>query len=172
MPRRRDVPRDLLFGLLALQNGMVNQPQLIAAVGVWTASPGSRRACLWRCRPCVDSLQRSGSDSSQPRDHQRVGRDVGQASDHRHRPKTRLVEGDPRVRGQERRGAEREDLDVPLAPGVESRPPHAARPPGRLGATGRRPPPRPARRRPAWRTPRPAGCPSSQGRPRPRVSRS
>ena len=33
---RADAPRDLLFGLLALQNGMVNQSQLVAAFGAWT----------------------------------------------------------------------------------------------------------------------------------------
>jgi hypothetical protein len=38
MTRRDDAPRDLLFGLLALQNGMVNRDQLVAAFGAWTAS--------------------------------------------------------------------------------------------------------------------------------------
>src|SRR5262249_39898362 len=33
---RADAPHDLLFGLLALQNGMVNQSQLVAAFGAWT----------------------------------------------------------------------------------------------------------------------------------------
>ena len=33
MPRRDDTPRDLLFGLLALQNGMVTRDQLVAAFG-------------------------------------------------------------------------------------------------------------------------------------------
>jgi serine/threonine-protein kinase len=36
MVRRADAPHDLLFGLLALQNGMVNQSQLVAAFGAWT----------------------------------------------------------------------------------------------------------------------------------------
>src|SRR5262245_45801037 len=40
MARRDDAPRDLLFGLLALQNGMVSRDQLVAAFGAWTAAPG------------------------------------------------------------------------------------------------------------------------------------
>jgi serine/threonine protein kinase/tetratricopeptide (TPR) repeat protein len=39
MPQRDDAPRDLLFGLLALQNGMVTRDQLVAAFGAWTAAP-------------------------------------------------------------------------------------------------------------------------------------
>jgi tetratricopeptide (TPR) repeat protein/tRNA A-37 threonylcarbamoyl transferase component Bud32 len=35
MVRRADAPHDLLFGLLALQNGMVNQSQLVAAFVAW-----------------------------------------------------------------------------------------------------------------------------------------
>jgi serine/threonine-protein kinase len=38
MPRRAAAPRDLLFALLALQNGMVGQAQLVAAFGAWSAS--------------------------------------------------------------------------------------------------------------------------------------
>jgi serine/threonine-protein kinase len=38
MPHRDDAPRDLLFGLLALQNGMVSRDQLVAAFGAWTAA--------------------------------------------------------------------------------------------------------------------------------------
>jgi serine/threonine-protein kinase len=36
MARRANAPHDLLFGLLALQNGMVDQSQLVAAFGAWT----------------------------------------------------------------------------------------------------------------------------------------
>ena len=46
MIRRDDAPRDLLFGLLALQNGMVTRDQLIAAFGAWNAAPGKRLADL------------------------------------------------------------------------------------------------------------------------------
>ena len=38
MDRRADVQHDLLFGLLALQNGMVDQAQLVAAFGEWTVA--------------------------------------------------------------------------------------------------------------------------------------
>ena len=40
MPRHDDAPRDLLFGLLALQNGMITRDQLVAAFGAWTGTPG------------------------------------------------------------------------------------------------------------------------------------
>jgi tRNA A-37 threonylcarbamoyl transferase component Bud32 len=36
MPRPIDRSRDLLFGLLALQNGLINQVQLVAAFQAWT----------------------------------------------------------------------------------------------------------------------------------------
>jgi serine/threonine protein kinase len=36
MPPLPDAPHDLMFGLLALQNGMITQSQLIAAFGAWT----------------------------------------------------------------------------------------------------------------------------------------
>ena len=36
MARRDDAPRDLLFGLLALQTGLVNQAALVAAFHAWT----------------------------------------------------------------------------------------------------------------------------------------
>ena len=36
MPPTRDPARDLLFGLLALQNGLINQGQLVAAFQAWT----------------------------------------------------------------------------------------------------------------------------------------
>jgi len=36
MSRPHDVPRDLLFGLLALQTGIINQGQLVAAFQAWT----------------------------------------------------------------------------------------------------------------------------------------
>ena len=36
MPPSIDPSRDLLFGLLALQNGLINQAQLVAAFQAWT----------------------------------------------------------------------------------------------------------------------------------------
>ncbi len=38
MPRRPDAPRDLLLGLLALDNGIVARDQLLTAFDTWTAS--------------------------------------------------------------------------------------------------------------------------------------
>jgi len=36
MPRPIDPARDLLLGLLALQNGLIDQAQLVAAFQAWT----------------------------------------------------------------------------------------------------------------------------------------
>jgi WD40 repeat protein len=58
MAHRADAPRDLLFGLLALQNGMVSRDQLVAAFGVWTASD----------RPMADLLVEQGALSPPRRD--------------------------------------------------------------------------------------------------------
>jgi serine/threonine-protein kinase len=52
MPRRNDAPRDLLFGLLALQNGMVTRDQLVMAFTVWTAADG---------KPLADLLAEQGA---------------------------------------------------------------------------------------------------------------
>src|SRR3954469_11682759 len=51
MPRRDDAPGDLLFGLLALQIGMVTRDQLVAAFGAWTAT----------ARPLADILAEQGA---------------------------------------------------------------------------------------------------------------
>ncbi len=40
MRLRADASRDMLFGLLALHNGMVNRDQLVAAFGAWTGGSG------------------------------------------------------------------------------------------------------------------------------------
>ena len=40
MARRDDAPRDLHFGLLALQNGLVTRDRLVAAFDVWAVAPG------------------------------------------------------------------------------------------------------------------------------------
>jgi hypothetical protein len=40
MARRDETPRDLLFGLLALQNGLIDQEQLIGAFSAWTRARG------------------------------------------------------------------------------------------------------------------------------------
>ena len=64
MPRHDNAPRDLLFGLLALQNGMVTRDQLVMAFTVWTATPGKALADLLaeqgalrpEHRPLLDAL--------------------------------------------------------------------------------------------------------------------
>src|SRR4051794_3813449 len=64
MARRDDAPRDLLFGLLALQNGMVTRDQLVLAFATWTAAPGRLLADLLaeqgalhpEHRPILDAL--------------------------------------------------------------------------------------------------------------------
>src|SRR5262245_19010462 len=52
MPRPNAPRRDLLFGLLALQNGMVTRDQLVMAFTVWTATPG---------KPLADLLAEQGA---------------------------------------------------------------------------------------------------------------
>jgi tetratricopeptide (TPR) repeat protein len=52
MPHRHDAPRDLLVGLLALQNGMVTRDQLVSAFGMRTTTPGS---------PLADILTEQGA---------------------------------------------------------------------------------------------------------------
>src|SRR3954447_8794638 len=51
LPMKTDVNRHLLFGLLALQNGLVNQAQLVAAFHAWTTD---------RSRPLADHLEALG----------------------------------------------------------------------------------------------------------------
>ena len=52
MPDAADPPRDLLFGLLALQNGLIDQAQLVAAYHAWTRD---------RSRPIGDILLGQGA---------------------------------------------------------------------------------------------------------------
>ncbi len=64
MTRRDDAPRDLLLGLLALQNALVTRDQLVLAFASWTATPGKHLAALLveqgalrnEHRPLLDSL--------------------------------------------------------------------------------------------------------------------
>src|SRR5262249_24443320 len=75
MPTARDPPRDLLFGLLALQTGLIAQAQLVAAFHAWTrdrdrtmaailAEQGAMEApCLTLVEGLVlEPLRRHGSD--------------------------------------------------------------------------------------------------------------
>jgi hypothetical protein len=64
MPQRDDAPRDLLLGLLALQNALVTRDQLVLAFASWTAAPGKPLAVLLaeqgalrpEHRPLLDAL--------------------------------------------------------------------------------------------------------------------
>ncbi len=58
MSQHNNAPRDLLFGLLALQNGMVTRDQLVMAFTVWTATPG---------KPLADLLAEQGALHSEHR---------------------------------------------------------------------------------------------------------
>ena len=55
MPRPLDPSRDLLFGLLALQTGLINQAQLVAAFHAWTQA---------RDRPMAEILAEQGAISA------------------------------------------------------------------------------------------------------------
>jgi eukaryotic-like serine/threonine-protein kinase len=58
MTQHHDAPRDLLFGLLALQTGLVSRDQLVLAFGLWTGAKG---------RPLADLLTQQGALSSEHR---------------------------------------------------------------------------------------------------------
>jgi serine/threonine-protein kinase len=58
-----DAPRDLLFGLLALQNGMVTRDQLVAGFGAWTATRGRRLADILSQQGAVRSEHRALIDA-------------------------------------------------------------------------------------------------------------
>ena len=55
--------RDLLFGLLALQNGLINQGQLVAAFQAWTLDKACALADHLVARGDVDSDQRAGVEA-------------------------------------------------------------------------------------------------------------
>jgi serine/threonine protein kinase len=55
--------RDLLFGLLALQNGLINQGQLVAAFQAWTLDKARALADHLVARGDLDSDQRAGVDA-------------------------------------------------------------------------------------------------------------
>ena len=46
MPPDRDPARDLLFGLLALQTGLIHQAQLVAAFHAWTQARDRTMAAI------------------------------------------------------------------------------------------------------------------------------
>jgi eukaryotic-like serine/threonine-protein kinase len=55
--------RHLLFGLLALQNGLINQGQLVAAFQAWTLDKAKSLADQLVARGDLDAEQRSGVDA-------------------------------------------------------------------------------------------------------------
>ena len=59
MARRDDTPRDLLFGLLALQNGLIDQDQLVAAFGAWSRAKGKTLAEILLERGSIDAESRA-----------------------------------------------------------------------------------------------------------------
>jgi len=56
--RPDDTPRDLLFGLLALQVGLIDQDQLVAAFGAWSRSRGKTLAEILAERGSIDEESR------------------------------------------------------------------------------------------------------------------
>ena len=60
LERSSNPSRDLLFGLLALQNGLVDQAQLVAAFQAWTRDRSRRLAEYLVGRGALDAEQRSG----------------------------------------------------------------------------------------------------------------
>ena len=59
MARRDDTPRDLLFGLLALQIGLIDQDQLVAAFGAWSRAKGKTLSEILLERGSIDAESRS-----------------------------------------------------------------------------------------------------------------
>jgi eukaryotic-like serine/threonine-protein kinase len=58
MARCDETPRDLLFGLLALQIGMIDQEQLLGAFGAWSRAKGKTLAEILVQRGAIDSESR------------------------------------------------------------------------------------------------------------------
>jgi serine/threonine-protein kinase len=58
-----DADRNLLFGLLALQNGLIDQGQLVAAFQAWTRDKGQPLAHYLTARGDLDAEQRAGVEA-------------------------------------------------------------------------------------------------------------
>jgi tetratricopeptide (TPR) repeat protein len=63
MPPATETPRDLLFGLLALQVGLIDQDQLVAAFGAWTRTKGQLLAEILVARGSIDAAGRSALEA-------------------------------------------------------------------------------------------------------------
>jgi serine/threonine-protein kinase len=61
--RNTDAARDLLFGLLAMQNGLIDQGQLVAAFQAWTRDKAQPLAYHLTIRGDLDAEQRDGIDA-------------------------------------------------------------------------------------------------------------
>jgi serine/threonine-protein kinase len=59
MARPDETPRDLLFGLLALQIGLIDQDQLVSAFSAWTRAKGKTLAEVLFDRGAIDAESRS-----------------------------------------------------------------------------------------------------------------
>jgi len=59
MPPKIDASRHLLFGLLALQNGLIDQGELVAAFQAWTRDKGRPMAAHLVSRGNLDAEQRT-----------------------------------------------------------------------------------------------------------------
>ena len=55
------VPRELLFGLLALQNGMITRDELVAAFGALDGLPGTKMGEILVLHSRLDSTERAFS---------------------------------------------------------------------------------------------------------------
>jgi hypothetical protein len=69
--------RDLLFGLLALQNGLIDQGQLVAAFQAWTRDKGRPLADHLAARGDLDPEQRAGVEAMVALHLKKHGGDVG-----------------------------------------------------------------------------------------------
>jgi serine/threonine-protein kinase len=58
-----DTDRDLLFGMLALQNGLIDQGQLVAAFQAWTRDKAKSLADQFVARRDLDAEQRAGVEA-------------------------------------------------------------------------------------------------------------
>ena len=70
------VDRNLLFGLLALQNGLINQVQLVAAFQAWTLDNARALADHLVSRGDLDADDRSAVDALVERHIKKHGGDV------------------------------------------------------------------------------------------------
>ena len=59
MPRRDQTPRDLLFGLLALQIGLIDQDQIVTAFSAWSRAKGKTLAEILIERGSIDEESRA-----------------------------------------------------------------------------------------------------------------